>query len=67
MCMQVLLDLYDKIGHTKKMGIVYAGNTITDVSAGLSAERQGGSAGWKIITVCPDFRLWMFAKDRHVC
>ena len=49
--MQVLLDLYDKIGHTKKMGIVYAGNTITDVSAGLNAERQGVSVGWKIIEV----------------
>ena len=64
---KALLELYDQIGHTKKMGIVYAGNTITDVSAGLSAERQGVSVGWKIITVCPDFRLWMFAKDRHVC
>jgi hypothetical protein len=52
MCLKEIVDIYDKIGHTKKMGIVYAGNTITDVSAGLSAERQGVSAGWKIHKVC---------------
>ena len=28
------LELYDKIGHTKKMGIVYSANTVTDVSVG---------------------------------
>ena len=49
--MQALLELYDKINHTKKMGIVYAGNMITDVSAGFSAERQGVFVGWKIVQV----------------
>ena len=32
---QELLDLYNKIEHTKKMGIVYAGNTVTRVVAGI--------------------------------
>ena len=32
---QELLDSYNKIEHTKKMGIVYAGNTVTRVVAGI--------------------------------
>ena len=49
---QELLELYDKIGHTKKMGIMYSANTVTDVSAGLQAEREGVRTGWRIGKVC---------------
>ena len=52
MHMQELLELYDKIGHTKKMGIVYTASTITDVGVGLQAEQQGVCVGWRICKVC---------------
>ena len=41
MATQELLALYDEIEHTKRMGIEYVGSSITDVRAGLSAERLG--------------------------
>ena len=43
--------MYDKIEHTKKMGIVYSANVITDVSAGGTAQRLGVQQGWKILAV----------------
>ena len=49
---QELLELYDKIGHTKKMGITYSANSITNVSAGLQAEREGVCEGWRMCQVC---------------
>ena len=49
---QALHELYDKIGHTKKMGVVYTGSIVTDVRAGLAAERQGVCVGWKFSKVC---------------
>ena len=48
---QELLGLYDEIEHTKKMGIVYGGNTVTKTVAGTSAERQGVQSGWRIAVV----------------
>ena len=52
MLAQELLELYDEIGHTKKMGIVYSANAVTDVSAGFQAEREGVCTGWRIGKVC---------------
>ena len=49
--LQELLELYDKIGHSKKMGIMYQANVITDVSAGLQADREGVCAGWRMCEV----------------
>ena len=49
---QELLDLYDMIEHTKKMGIRYVGNEVTDIFPGASAERQGVQPGWQIVVVC---------------
>ena len=49
---QELVDLYDMIEHTKKMGIRYVGNEVTDVFPGASAERQGVQPGWQIAVVC---------------
>ena len=46
-----LLGLYDKIGHTKKIGIAYASNVVTEVTAGLAAEQQGVEPKWKISEV----------------
>ena len=43
-----LLALYDKIEHTKRMGIVYTGNLIDQVKPGGKAERFGVQKGWKI-------------------
>ena len=40
------------IEHTKKMGIMYVGNTVTDIVPGTSAERQGVQPGWQIAVVC---------------
>ena len=48
---QELLGLYDNIGHSKKMGIVYGGNTVKNTVAGTSAERQGVKSGWRIAMV----------------
>ena len=48
---QELLSLHDKIEHTKKMGIVYLANVITDVSSGCTAQRLGVQQGWKILAV----------------
>ena len=50
-CSVELLEMYDQIHHTKEMGIRYHGNTITDLIAGLSAERQGVCVGWRIYEV----------------
>lgn len=46
--MQELADMYDKLHHTKMMGIEYTANTILGMHAGLSAEAQGVQKGWKI-------------------
>ena len=54
---QELLGLYDKIGQSKKMGIKYAGNTITDVNVGQQAEREGVCKGWRIGNVCCMFGI----------
>ena len=48
---QDAVALYDKIGKTKKLGIVYSANTIANVSAGLQAEQQGVCTGWRICEV----------------
>ena len=39
--LQELADMYDKLHHTKMMGIEYTANTILGMHAGLSAEAQG--------------------------
>ena len=49
---QDLFELYDKIGHTKKMGITYTRNMVSAVSVGLQAEREGVCTGWQIGKVC---------------
>ena len=46
-----LLDLYDSIEHSKKLGIAYAGNTVTEVSAGGQADRLGVRPGWRISSI----------------
>jgi hypothetical protein len=60
--LQELLDLYDKLEHTKKMGIVYSANRVTDVSSGTSAERMGVQPGWRIAVVC-----WLHGGCVAVC
>ena len=61
MRVQELLDLYDKLEHTKKMGIVYSANRVSDVSSGTSAERMGVQPGWQIAVVC-----CLGARDTHL-
>jgi len=46
--MKDLDDLYDKLHHTKMMGIEYTGNTVLDMHKGLRAEAQGVQKGWKV-------------------
>ena len=48
---QELLGLYGEIEHSKKMGVVYGGNTVTKTVAGTSAERHGVQSGWRIAVV----------------
>lgn len=45
---QALLELYDRMGHSKRIGFKYSRNTVTDVVPGLQAEREGVSMGWRI-------------------
>ena len=47
-----LMELYDKIRHTTKMGFTFSANSVTNVSAGLQAEREGVCKGWRICAVC---------------
>ena len=42
------------MAHSKKTGIVYTGNMVTDVYAGLSAGRQGVQQQWRIGKVAVD-------------
>ena len=58
---QELLGLYDTIERTKKMGIVYGDNTVTNTVPGTSAERQGVKSGWRIAVV------HMHACMLHTC
>ena len=51
------------MAHSKKTGIVYTGNTVTDVYAGLSAGRQGVQQQWRIGKVAVDTNGAMLRND----
>ena len=58
--LQELLDVYNKIGDTKKMGVAYCCNTVIGINEGLQAERKGVCAGWRIDKVCWMAVVWLY-------
>ena len=43
-----LLEVYDRIGRSKRIGFQYSRNEVTEVAPGLQAEREGVHRGWRI-------------------